>query len=73
MLSYGNLLKEKKKKEKRKINQSELWLDRSAVKPNHVENRAAAALQDQKKKKKRVSKLHHQVQLSHMRKEKEEK
>lgn len=37
-----------KKKKKKKENQSQLWLDRSAVKPSHVENRAATALQDQK-------------------------
>lgn len=55
---------------KRKINQSELWLDRSAVKPSHVENRAAAALQDQKN---RVSKLHHRAQLSHWKKKEKKK
>lgn len=33
-------------KKKRKINQNELWLDRSAVKPSHAENRAAVALWD---------------------------
>lgn len=47
-LAYDNLLLKKKKKNTEKKNQSHLWLDRSAVKPSHVENRAAAALQDQK-------------------------